>query len=163
MLHVGWAIGQIIVAYLGLFLNDWRMIFIFTGIPLAILTFFTYRNVLESPRFLVVRHEFNEANEIIQKISVINERRMEAYELVEEVKYRNPMETFERMNQGREIQIVTRHHSYLSLYKYKTIRIRVLAIMYIWSVISLSYFTSANSLLNDRKGLTFNLALAGAI
>jgi len=35
--------------------------------------------------------------------------------------------------------------------------------MYIWSVVSLSYFTSANSLLNDRKSVSFNLALAGAI
>lgn len=57
----------------------------------------------------------------------------------------------------------TRHHSYLSLFRYKSIRIRVFSIMYIWAVISLSYFTSANSLLNDRKSISFNLALAGAI
>lgn len=59
LLHLGWAIGQIVVALLGLFFHDWRFIFVITGIPLAILSYFTYRNVLESPRFLVVRHEFS--------------------------------------------------------------------------------------------------------
>lgn len=67
------------------------------------------------------------------------------------------------MNQGVEVVAQTRHHSYMSLFKYQSIRIRVFSIMYIWAVISLSYFTSANSLLNDNKSVSFNLALAGAI
>lgn len=163
ILHIGWAAGQISVALLGLFFNDWRVIFVLTGIPLIILTVMAYRNVLESPRFLVVRHDFFEARAVLDNISVVNQHPQKAYDLLEEKKYREQMETYVRMNNGAEVVAETRHHSYMSLFKYKSIRVRVLAIMYIWSIISLSYFTSANSLLNDKKSLSFNLALAGAI
>ena len=57
----------------------------------------------------------------------------------------------------------TKHYSYLSLFRFNSIRIRVFIIAYIWSVISLSYFCSASNKINQTKGLNFNLALAGAL
>jgi MFS family permease len=87
-LHIGWAIGQIILALLGLFFTDWRVIFVLTGLPLIILTFMAYRTVLESPRFLIVRHEFFEARAVLDKISIINQHPQKAYDLEEEKKYR---------------------------------------------------------------------------
>lgn len=80
-LHIGWAVGQISVALLGLFFKDWRAIFVLTGVPLVVLTVMLYRTVLESPRFLVVRHEFVEARAVLDNIAVINQHQQEAYDL----------------------------------------------------------------------------------
>ncbi|MBS1890057.1 MAG: hypothetical protein JST59_02095 [Actinobacteria bacterium] len=71
------------MALLGLFFNDWRIIFVFTGVPLLVLAFLVYRTVLESPRFLVVRHEFFEARAVLDRIAVINQHVQKAYDLEE--------------------------------------------------------------------------------
>lgn len=55
------------------------------------------------------------------------------------------------------------HHSYASLLRFNSIRIRVIIVSIIWSIISLSYFISAKSQLNPHKSYTFNIALAGVI
>lgn len=68
----------------------------------------------------------------------------------------------EIMGQG-EIQSTLKHHSYLSLFKYNSIRIRVIIVGLIWSLFSLSYFISANSFVNPDRGIPFNIALAGVV
>lgn len=55
------------------------------------------------------------------------------------------------------------HHSYASLFKYDSIRIRVIIVSMIWSLISLSYFISAKGHLNPHKSYAFNISLAGFI
>ena len=65
VLSIGWAFGQIFVALLAIFLIYWRAIFIITVIPLAILTYYAYIFTKESPRFLVVKHEFERAVRIV--------------------------------------------------------------------------------------------------
>lgn len=56
-----------------------------------------------------------------------------------------------------------KHHSYMSLFNYNSIRIRVLIVGGIWSVFSLSYFISANSHINPDRSIPFNIALAGVV
>lgn len=55
---IGWAIGQIVIGILCIFLTNWRIIFLITLIPLAISLYFAYKNVEDSPRFLVTKHKF---------------------------------------------------------------------------------------------------------
>lgn len=55
------------------------------------------------------------------------------------------------------------HHSYFSLFRFNSIRIRVVFVSIIWSVVSLSYFISAKNQLNTNRSYTFNLAFAGII
>lgn len=66
------------------------------------------------------------------------------------------------MGEG-EITSRLRHHSYLSLFKYNSIRLRVLIVGSIWSLFSLSYFISASSQINPTRGIPFNIGLAGVI
>jgi hypothetical protein len=134
-----------------------------TGGPLIILFYFSYKNILESPRFLVVRHEFAEVRSVLTQIATINKKAELGYTLKEEEKDRENMDVEEKMNGGAAIVAQVRHHSYLSLFRFQSVRVRVVAIMYIWSIISLSYFVSASSELNDAKSIYFNLALAGVI
>lgn len=65
VLSIGWALGQIIIAFIGIFLINWRVIFLLTTIPLAILFYFLFYHVRDSPRFCVTKHEFATAKAII--------------------------------------------------------------------------------------------------
>jgi hypothetical protein len=55
-LSIGWALGQIILAIICIFLINWRVIFLITAIPLAILFYFIFYHVRDSPRFCVSKH-----------------------------------------------------------------------------------------------------------
>lgn len=65
VLSIGWALGQIFIALVALMVTSWRIIFIITAVPLTVLTYYAYMYTLESPRFLVVKHEFEEARRVI--------------------------------------------------------------------------------------------------
>lgn len=58
VLAIGWAIGQIIIAFLCIWVSSWRTIFFLTAIPISILTYHVYKYTLESPRFLTVKHQY---------------------------------------------------------------------------------------------------------
>lgn len=64
-LHLGWALGQIIIALLGLGITSWRVIFIITAIPIAVLFVYGIKIVKESPRSLVVKRQFHDAKKIV--------------------------------------------------------------------------------------------------
>jgi MFS family permease len=66
VLSIGWASGQIIIALICNFVSSWRTIFLLTVIPLTLLTYCVYKYTKESPRFLTVKHEFEEAKLVIQ-------------------------------------------------------------------------------------------------
>lgn len=42
-LSIGWAVGQILIAFLCIWLVNWRFIFLFTAVPLSILLYFAYK------------------------------------------------------------------------------------------------------------------------
>jgi len=65
--------------------------------------------------------------------------------------------------QGGQFSSRQVHHSYLSLFRFNSVRIRVVFVSIIWSVVSLSYFISAKSQLHPQKSYTYNLAFAGII
>lgn len=73
------------------------------------------------------------------------------------------MESYEKVLQGGTISSRQVHHSYASLFRYNSIRIRVIIVSAIWSLISLSYFISAKSQLNTSTSYSFNVSLAGFI
>lgn len=73
------------------------------------------------------------------------------------------MESYEKVLQGGNISSRQVHHSYASLFKYDSIRLRVIIVSVIWSLISLSYFISAKGQLNPSKSYAFNISLAGFI
>ena len=162
-LSIGWALGQIILAIICLFLINWRVIFLITVVPLAVLLFMTYRHVRDSPRFCVSKHEFATAKTILLEIGQINDRNPGGFELKEQLEFNSKIDNYRNIMQGGQFSSRQVHPSYLSLFRFNSIRIRVLFVSIIWSVVSLSYFISAKSQLNPQKSYTFNLAFAGII
>lgn len=57
-LHLGWGLGQIIIALIGLGVTSWRVIFLVTAIPIGVLFVYGIKIVKESPRSLVVKMQF---------------------------------------------------------------------------------------------------------
>lgn len=82
---IGWALGQILIAFICMILFNWRIIFLLTAIPLTVLFYYAYYQVKESPRFSVTKHNFPEAKSVVEEIAYINGRRMVGYQLKEEI------------------------------------------------------------------------------
>ena len=163
ILSIGWGLGQILIAMLALGVGSWRAIFMLTAIPLTLLVYFLGKNLLESPRYLVVKHEFTQAKTVISKMALMNGEPYKNEELYEEVAYNEKINGYKEAIKGGNFDSRLRHHSYLSLFRYDSIRIRVLIVGAVWSVFSLSYFISANSLINPARSLSFNIAIAGTV
>ena len=83
-LHMGWAVGQVAIAVLGLVFVSWRSLFFLTAVPLICLFVYGLRIVKESPRSLVVKMQFQEAKRVVEEIAEINGKQMKPYELEEE-------------------------------------------------------------------------------
>jgi MFS family permease len=62
---IGWALGQIIIAFICMILFNWRVIFLLTAVPLTVLLYFAYYYVKDSPRFCVTKHEYGAAKSIV--------------------------------------------------------------------------------------------------
>ena len=163
VLSIGWALGQIIIALICIFLINWRIIFFITAAPLAVMFYLIFYHARDSPRFCVTKHEFAEAKAIVEQIAYVNGRSIRGTELREEIDYRNKIENYQQILQGGQFTSRQVHHSYFSLFRFNSIRIRVIFVSIIWSLFSLSYFTSAANQLNPSKSYTFNIALAGVI
>lgn len=73
------------------------------------------------------------------------------------------MQGYSEILPGSNISSRQKHHSYASLLLFTSIRLRVIIVGIIWSLISLSYFISANNYINPQKSVTFNIAFAGVI
>lgn len=83
VLAIGWALGQIIIAFLCIWITSWRVMFFYTVIPLSILAYYVHKYTLESPRFLTVKHQFDEAKKVIEQIAIINSNPIGQYALRE--------------------------------------------------------------------------------
>lgn len=163
VLSIGWALGQIVIAILGIFITSWKLIFLLTALPLTFLLYQTYQWTKESPRFLVVKHEFEKAKKVVEEIALVNGNSFSRYEMVEEISYKEKMRAYREIMGEGEVTSRLRHHSYFSLFKYSSIRVRVIIVGLIWSIFSLSYFISARSPINPNRGIPFNIALAGVV
>ena len=93
----------------------------------------------------------------------MNNRSVRGYELKEEIDYRARIENYQNILEGGQFRSRQVHHSYFSLFRFNSIRIRVIFVSIIWSIISLSYFISAKGQLDSSRSYTFNIALAGVI
>jgi OCT family organic cation transporter-like MFS transporter 4/5 len=81
-LSLGWALGQVTVGLLGIWGAGWRLILAMATVCMAVLWILAMRTA-ESPRFLVVKREYQEAKQAVRFISESNGRALEGYEFEE--------------------------------------------------------------------------------
>lgn len=99
-LSIGWAIGQITIALIGVWIINWRIILLFTVIPLSILLYYAYMNTKDSPRFCATKHEYDDAKRIVAEIAMVNGKTFPAYELKEQRDYEEKMAGYREIMAG---------------------------------------------------------------
>ncbi|KAL4508170.1 hypothetical protein ABPG72_021543 [Tetrahymena utriculariae] len=167
ILSIGWALGQIIIAFLAMINTSWYYFtFIYTAIPLLVLITFS-RTIVESPRYLIMKKKFQEAKAAVISISKINFRPLpENLMLQEEVKQQAFKDNFDKIFGGNKIMqqeqqnqglIKTKVHSFKCLFEYNSLRIRTIILTYLWCLLSFAYFVSAFSIEHFAGNVHFNL------
>lgn len=105
-----WGLGEMIVPFVS---YHWRVVMlVVTGVPLVgsslLMTF-----MKESPRFLVIKKQFERAKVILQEIAVINDRPMPSEWVFEdEVKINQLREKMANIIHSNEISTEARSYNY---------------------------------------------------
>jgi len=90
---IAWALGQIILAFFCI-LFSWRIVFLLTAIPITVLLYLSLKQLKDSPRFCVIKHEYGEAKSIVAQIAYVNDKQFKNYGLKEEKEYLGRMEYY---------------------------------------------------------------------
>ncbi|XP_072019582.1 organic cation transporter protein-like [Amphiura filiformis] len=122
-----WSFGYMLLALLAFLIRDWFILQIVLTIPLVFL-FFLIPILKESPRWLMAKGRFDEAEVILQDIAKVNKTKI-------------PEPLFEESEKQEIIEAnKARQASVIDLFRTPTLRWRTLNIMFNWFVNSLVYY-----------------------
>ncbi|XP_072019580.1 organic cation transporter protein-like [Amphiura filiformis] len=122
-----WPVGSMLLALLAFLIRDWFILQLVMTIPL-IFPFFLIPVLKESPRWLISKGRFDEAEVIIQDIARVNKTKVPE-PLFEEGEKKEILET----NQVKQATV-------LDLFRTPTLRWRTLNMMFSWFVNSIVYY-----------------------
>jgi len=149
-LTVVWAFGQIIYAGLTYFIDDWRVItIVLIGCPFLVVSFLEFRQLLETPKFLINMNKYVEARIVLNQIALFNGRPQFTYRLEGEMDdfqttrgYTNEPKPIER----DYIRIQSENYGYIDLFRYKSLRLLTVYLLFLWFFKNFTYFGLAFSL-----------------
>lgn len=148
-LTVVWAFGQIIYAGVAYFINEWRVICIAVmGVPFFIVFILLIRLILETPKFLISQNKYLEARIILNHIALYNKRPQFTYRLEGELeefrqigKYSDPTPI-----EKDYVRIQSENYGYIDLFRYGSLRVLTLILLFLWFFKYFTYFGLAFSL-----------------
>ncbi|RZF35560.1 hypothetical protein LSTR_LSTR014552 [Laodelphax striatellus] len=157
--NIAYSLGLVALAGVVYLVRDWRQLALATSVPF--LSFFLYWWVLpESPRWLLARGRFDEAEKILRKMARVNGKPLPAnYMLQLKKKYQA-----ERYVQQKDVEKEkTRQYGVMDLFRTPNLRRKTLIITFIWFTntsvyVGLSYYAPV---LGGDEFLNF--FLAGAV
>nr|XP_056713111.1 solute carrier family 22 member 13-like [Euleptes europaea] len=120
--HVGFAVGQMILAGLAYAIRDWRLLQVTGSAPIFILVFYLWL-LPESARWLVTKGKVEEAKKLLQKAAVMNKRTI-------------PTELLEQL----QPEVKASSGSILDLFRNPHLRKVTLLMSSVWFVNSLAYY-----------------------
>ena len=161
--------GQVLIAFVSGYFFYWKDIqLIMLAIPLIVL-FINSLKLIESPRWLVMKREYQQAKTNIIAISLVNGRKLDDFLIQEESKNRELDTHIQGMLHNYHKKLLKHEvkHSYYSLFNFNSIRIRTIGIIYIFLMISfsrhLTYEMSFSQQKEESFQLRFQLMLMGFI
>uniref|UniRef100_A0A803SND8 Major facilitator superfamily (MFS) profile domain-containing protein n=1 Tax=Anolis carolinensis TaxID=28377 RepID=A0A803SND8_ANOCA len=120
--HVGFSVGQMVLAGLAYAIRDWRKLQIVGSAPVLALFFYVW--VLpESPRWLVTKGRIEEAKKLFQKAAAVNKRSI-------------PPKTLDQLKPEKE----AKSRSILDLARHSHLRKVTFLISTVWFANSLAYY-----------------------
>lgn len=149
-----WGIGQILFVPIAYYYPDWNIeILYFIGLPLFV-QIVTYIWIYESPKFMIMKRRYNEAETIIRKIADTNKKSVNAFKFSEHdqdekntalnevsVQSIDSVSTVAQANQ-QEAASNTGHRSYnyWDLIKYPSLRKITIILSYAYFTLYLCYY-----------------------
>uniref|UniRef100_A0A0N5CFR4 MFS domain-containing protein n=1 Tax=Strongyloides papillosus TaxID=174720 RepID=A0A0N5CFR4_STREA len=123
------ALGQVVLGILAYFLRDYR--FLQVSIALPTVFFLSYHFIVpESPRWLVSKKRYVEADKILRKAAKTNKTTIPE----------KWWEEIDTMNENGDKSCLEKNHGYSDLFKTPKIRIRSIVAFFIWPVVSMVYY-----------------------
>uniref|UniRef100_A0A0N4Z4Y4 MFS domain-containing protein n=1 Tax=Parastrongyloides trichosuri TaxID=131310 RepID=A0A0N4Z4Y4_PARTI len=122
------ALGQIVLGVLAYLIRDYRLLQASIALP-TILFISYYFLVPESPRWLVSKKRYQEADKILKKAAKINKSSMPE----------KWWEELDSLDENKE-KIQQRDYGYIDLFKTPKLRLRSIVAFFIWPVVSMVYY-----------------------
>ncbi|KAG8318292.1 hypothetical protein J6590_006608 [Homalodisca vitripennis] len=157
--NIAYSLGLVALAAVVYLIRDWRQLALATSVPF--LSFFLYWWVLpESPRWLLARGRFEEAEKILKKMARVNGKSLPANYMVQ-LKRKYQVDRY--MQQKDQEKDHIRSYGVMDLLRTSNLRRKTLIITFIWFTntsvyVGLSYYAPA---LGGDEFLNF--FLAGAV
>ncbi|XP_075225827.1 beta-alanine transporter [Lycorma delicatula] len=157
--NIAYSLGLVALAGVVYLVRDWRQLALATSVPF--LTFFLYWWVLpESPRWLLARGRFEEAEKILRKMARVNGKPLPANYMVQ-LKKKYQADRFLQADVDKSEK--RRHYGVMDLLRTPNLRRKTLIITFIWFTntsvyVGLSYYAPV---LGGDEFLNF--FLAGAV
>lgn len=145
------AIGQIIFAVLCNIYCNWRVFGLLYMSPLMLIFLIYLRVIIEGPRYLIVKKCFQEAKKSLEMLALMNDRndilKENEYKFEEEVKCQEMQGNLMKLLHLENEDITTKpnQHSYYSLFKYNSLRIRSVIFLYFYGLFSMGAFFAYNN------------------
>ncbi|KAF6202578.1 hypothetical protein GE061_002976 [Apolygus lucorum] len=159
MTNIAYSLGLMALAVIAYLVRDWRALALATSVPF--LTFFLYWWVLpESPRWLLARGRFDEAEKILNTMARVNGRTLPP-DFIMDLKRQYHVERYVKEKDDAEGR--TRTYGVSDLFRTPNLRRKTVIITFIWFTntsvyVGLSYYAS---ILSGDEFLNF--LLAGAV
>lgn len=151
-----WAFAQIIYTPISYYLDNWRILLIgVIGSPFIVFFFVAYKFLVETPRYVVSRKNFQEARTILNSIALYNRRPKFNYLLQGEVAFEGVDPNLladSTLFQAEEDPFVSKkNYNYIDIFRYPSLRKITFFIFFVWFFRFLIYF-----------GFIFSLSSFGA-
>uniref|UniRef100_T1HCZ8 Major facilitator superfamily (MFS) profile domain-containing protein n=1 Tax=Rhodnius prolixus TaxID=13249 RepID=T1HCZ8_RHOPR len=159
--NIAYSLGLVALAVIAYLVRDWRQLALATSVPF--LTFFLYWWVLpESPRWLLARGRFDEAEKILNTMARVNGRSLPPNYIVD-LKRKYQVDRYMKEKEFEKGQTKERTYGVADLFRTPNLRRKTVIITFIWFTntsvyVGLSYYASVLS--GDEF---LNFLLAGAV
>lgn len=156
-----WALGEIVLAILHVWIQSWRLItLLIMGIPLVI-TLLLSKFLTDSPRYLVSQEKFAEARECLAYIAKYNDRQLPEYRFENEDKGHYGLNTaFFGKDDSNKQQGPLRN--FMTLFKYDSLKATAWALLIVRTFMSIANQGSILSI-NSFHGHTNSSVLTSGV
>ncbi|OWF41581.1 organic cation transporter protein-like [Mizuhopecten yessoensis] len=151
VLECYWGVSVVTLAGVAYLLQSWRYIQLAISLP-SLLALPYFWLIPESPRWLLTRHRFNDAEKWISKMARFNKLEYPT-QLMEDI----------RLHLDKSDALSVRQYTFMDLVATPRIRARSLILFYLWFAVAVGYYGLSLSVTSLPGNKYFNFATSGSV